>query len=88
MGSSVVTGSATTIARATGASTKFGKIVAALEKKDLPTEFDRSISEFSRLIMKVTLLLVLFVFFANAYMRGNVLESFLFAAALAVGLTP
>jgi Mg2+-importing ATPase len=88
MGSSVVIGSATTIARATGAATKFGKIVDALEKKDLPTEFDRSISEFSRLIMKVTFLLVLFVFFANAYMRGNVFESFLFAAALAVGLTP
>jgi Mg2+-importing ATPase len=40
------------------------------------------------LILQVVLLLVLFVFLVNALIRHNPLESFLFAVALAVGLTP
>ena len=38
--------------------------------------------------MRLTLLLVLFVLLVNALMHKPWLESFLFAVALAVGLTP
>jgi Mg2+-importing ATPase len=38
--------------------------------------------------MQVTFLLVIFVFFINALYKRSVLESLLFAVALAVGLTP
>ncbi len=40
------------------------------------------------LIMRLTFLLVLFVFLINAFFHRPFLESFLFAIALAVGLTP
>jgi Mg2+-importing ATPase len=40
------------------------------------------------LIMRLTILLVLFVLLVNAFMHKPWLESFLFAVALAVGLTP
>jgi Mg2+-importing ATPase len=38
--------------------------------------------------MRMTVLLVLFVILANAFFHRPWLESFLFAVALAVGLTP
>lgn len=88
MGSSAVSGHASVVIRATGAKTKFSRIAEALAGKAERTEFDRGIREFSALIMKITFALVIFIFFTNALLKQNVLESFLFAAALAVGLTP
>ena len=88
MGSSALTGSATLRIEATGERTKYSHIALALLQKDAPTEFDRRLSEFSRLIMKVTFLLVVAVFFVNAFLKHSVFESLLFSIALAVGLTP
>jgi Mg2+-importing ATPase len=65
MGSSVNTGRALLIVKATGKNTKFSHIAETLIKHEEPTEFDRGIKEFSSLIMKLTFVLVLFVFFVN-----------------------
>ncbi len=90
MGTSVATGTGQMLVEQTGKKTKFSKIAESLEAKQRPTEFERSIKDFSYLIMKITFILVIFIFLVNAIMKGsaNILESFLFAAALAVGLTP
>ncbi len=88
LGSNVVTGSARMQVVQTGPQTQFNKIARVVAGGPAKTEFDRSIRDFSMLIMKITFLLVIFIFFINALLKGNVLESFLFAAALAVGLTP
>ena len=88
MGSSVVTGTGLMTVLATGRKTKFSSIAESLTRKEEPTEFDRGIKDFSVLIMKVILILVIFVFFVNAFTKHQLLESFLFAIALAVGLTP
>lgn len=88
MGSSVVTGTGLMTVRNTGRKTKFSSIAETLMRKEEPTEFDRGIKDFSFLIMKVILVLVVFVFFVNAFTKHQLLESFLFAIALAVGLTP
>lgn len=88
MGSSVVTGTGLMSVLATGRKTKFSAIAETLMRKEEPTEFDRGIKDFSMLIMKVILILVIFVFFVNAFTKHQLLESFLFAIALAVGLTP
>ncbi|MEM0244652.1 MAG: magnesium-translocating P-type ATPase [Zestosphaera sp.] len=88
MGTSVVSGTATALVVRTGSLAEYGKIVKRLVKKRGETEFERSLRSFGYMIMQVTFLLVIFVFFINAlYMRG-VLDSLLFAVALAVGLTP
>jgi Mg2+-importing ATPase len=88
MGSGVTTGSAIVRANATGTHTKFSHIAAALSAKEVPTEFDRSIKSFSGLIIKVTFILVTFIFLVNALFRHDFLQSFLFSIALAIGLTP
>ena len=88
MGSSVTTGEATIEVVSTGKNTKFSHIAESLIHKEAPTEFDRSIKDFSYLIMKATFALVIFIFLINTINKHDVLSSFLFAAALAVGLTP
>jgi Mg2+-importing ATPase len=88
MGSSVTTGTGKMKVEATGALTRFGGIAAALNAKDMPTEFDRGIASFSRLVVSVMFVLVIFVFVVHAFAHHGILESLLFAAALAVGLTP
>ena len=88
MGTSVVSGSATALVVKTGSATEYGEIVKRAVEMRPETEFERGMKKFGYLITQVILVLALFAFLANAlYMRG-VLESLLFAVALAVGLTP
>ena len=88
MGTSIVSGTATAAVVKTGGSTEYGKIAKRLVEKEPETEFEKGIKSFGFLIMQVTFLLVIFVFFINALYRRDVLESLLFSVALAVGLTP
>ncbi|MGC8895234.1 MAG: magnesium-translocating P-type ATPase [Candidatus Bathyarchaeia archaeon] len=88
MGTSVVSGTATAVVVKTGSLTEFGKIAKRLVSREPETEFQRGIRSFGYMIMQVTFLLVLFVFFINALYMRSVLDSLLFAVALAVGLTP
>ena len=88
LGTSVVSGTATALVIATGASTAFGDIAARLAARPPETEFERGTRQFGFLIMKTVVFLVLFVFLVNAALRHDTFESLLFALALAVGLTP
>jgi Mg2+-importing ATPase len=88
LGTSVISGSATAIIVKTGKETEFGKIASKLVSGNVETEFDKGINKFGYLIMKVTIFLVLFIFLFNSLLKHNVLESFLFSIAVAVGLTP
>lgn len=88
MGTSVVSGTATAVVAKTGSSTEFGKIAKKLAARVPETEFERGLRKFGYLIMQVTFLLVILVFFVNALYRRGVLESLLFSVALAVGVTP
>jgi len=88
MGTSVISGSATVLVARTGGSTALGQIGGALDANEPPTSFERGIGRFGMLIMRLTVLLVLFVLLVNALFHRPLLESFLFAVALAVGLTP
>jgi Mg2+-importing ATPase len=88
LGSSVVSGTAIAVVRATGASTSFGRIAAALAKRRPQTELERSVHAFGVFIMKTVLSLLLFVFASAAVLKHDALDALLFAIALAVGLTP
>jgi P-type Mg2+ transporter len=88
LGTSVVSGTATVVVVRTGGATEYGEIARKLIARVPETEFDRGLRKFGYLIMEITFLLVIFVFFINALYRRGVLESLLFAVALAVGLTP
>ena len=88
MSSPVVSGCATAVVVKTGMSTEYGKIAERLTARPPETEFERGLKQFSYLISQIIFLLVLFVFFINALFKHGVLDSLLFAVALAVGLTP
>lgn len=88
MGSSVVSGSARVLLERTGSSTALGQIAVSLSHPAPPTAFEMGTRRFGMLIMRLTLLLVLFTLLVNVALHRPLLESFLFAVALAVGLTP
>jgi Mg2+-importing ATPase len=88
MGTHVVSGSAKAVVIRTGKETELGKVSERLKLRPLETEFEHGVRRFGYLLMEVTLVLVIAVFAINVYFKRPVLESFLFALALAVGLTP
>jgi P-type Mg2+ transporter len=88
MGSSVLSGTATMLLCKTGRATELGRVARAVSSARPMTAFDNGIHQFGYLIMRVTLLLVLFVLLVNGIAHRPWLESFLFSIALAVGLTP
>ena len=88
LGTSVVSGTATALVIATGKNTVFGDIAMRLAKRAPETEFERGTRRFGFLIMRTTILLVLFVILISILLHRPFLESLLFAVALAVGLTP
>ena len=88
MGSSVVSGSATVEILRTGSATSLGQIAVSLAESAPPTAFEVGTRRFGMLIMRLTVLLVLFTLLVNVALHRALIESFLFAVALAVGLTP
>ena len=88
MGTSVVSGTARLLVCRTGTATAIGEIARALSLEPPPTAFELGTRRFGMLIMRITVLMVLFVLMVNTLTHKPLLESFLFAIALAVGLTP
>lgn len=88
MGTHVVSGSAKAIVVQTGKGTQFGQVSERLVLRPPETEFERGVRRFGYFLMEVTLVLVLAIFAVNVFLHRPVLDSFLFALALAVGLTP
>ena len=88
LGTSVIAGTATAIVLATGNDTAFVDVAARLSERPPPTEFERGLAGFARLIMRTVIGLVLLVMLAGIAFHRPLLETLLFALALAVGLTP
>ena len=88
MGSSVLSGSAKLHIVRTGAATEMGSIAGRLGQPATLTAFDLGTRRFNALIMRLTMLMVLIVLLMSLLSHKPWAESFLFALALAVGLTP
>jgi Mg2+-importing ATPase len=89
MGSSVMNGSAKLFVCATGLTTQLGQISSTLRRAPPPSALEQGTRQFGMLIVRLTEILVLFVLLINiAVFHRPWMESFLFAVALAVGLTP
>jgi P-type Mg2+ transporter len=87
-GTGIVSGEAKLLVVATGAKTRFGAIAASIQTQEPPTSFEKGVHALGILIFRLTGFLVLLVLLAQTINKGLSLESFLFAVALAVGLTP
>ena len=87
-GTSIVSGTATAEVVQTGARTAFGDIVTRLAARPEETAFDHGLRKFSQLLARTVLFLVLFLIVISVVRHRDMLQSLLFAVALAVGLTP
>jgi Mg2+-importing ATPase len=87
-GTSVRSGMARLRVEKTGAATAHGAIAARLRVPAPETDFARGVRRFGALLLRVMVLVVLAVVAANQLIGRPMLESLLFAVALAVGLTP
>ena len=88
MGTSVISGAGRMLVVHTGAATALGGIAGSLAQRPPATAFERGTQAFGALIMRLTVALVLGVLLINALLGRPLIDSFLFALALAVGLTP
>lgn len=88
LGTSVRSGTATVLVAKTGRDTSFGAIAARLKASATETEFARGIRQFGSLLVRVMVLMVIFVLVVNQVLDRPVIESLLYAVALAVGLSP
>ncbi len=88
MGTNIESGTATAIIVTTGSDTYFGSIGKSLTGKRPETSFDRGVNSVSWLLIRFMVVMVPVVFLINGLSKHNWTEAFLFALALAVGLTP
>jgi Mg2+-importing ATPase len=88
LGTSVESGAATAVVVATGKNTYLGSMAESLQAPQAPTAFDRGITQFTWLMLRFMLVMVPLVFVINGLTKGNWIQAFFFALAVAVGLTP
>ena len=88
LGSSVESGSATAVVICTGDRTYFGALAASIVGQRQLTSFDKGVNKFTWLMICFIAVMVPAVFLINGMSKHNWTEAFLFAMAVAVGLTP
>ena len=88
MGTIVSAGEGLGAVYATGVNTEFGRIAAGLGDRQPETEFQAGLRRFSYLLLWVALTLTALILVTNLLLRRSVIDSVLFALAIAVGITP
>jgi Mg2+-importing ATPase len=88
LGSNVESGTGIALVVITGSETYFGTLATSITGKRQLTSFDKGIASFTWLMIGFMAIMVPLVFLFNGLSKGNWLEAFLFALAVAVGLTP
>jgi len=88
LGTSVRSGTATVLVVNTGRETAFGAVAARLHERAPETEFARGVRQFGYLLVRVMVVMVVFVLAVNHMLDRPIIESLLFAVALAVGISP
>jgi Mg2+-importing ATPase len=88
LGSNVESGTASAVVIYTGDKTYFGSLAASIVGQRQLTSFDKGVNKFTWLMIRFIAVMVPAVFLINGLSKHNWLEAFLFAMAVAVGLTP
>lgn len=88
LGSSVVSGSAKAVVLETGANTQMGKLGSKLTEARPPTSFDIGVNKVTWVLIRFMLTMVPLVLLINGFTKGDWVDAFFFAVAIAVGLTP
>jgi Mg2+-importing ATPase len=88
MGTVVKTGTGRAVVVRTGPATEFGRIAERLGEAHPETSFQRGLRDFSKLLVRVTAVLVVGIFIVNLATGRPFIDAVLFSLAIAVGLTP
>ncbi len=88
MGTVVSAGEGTGLVYATGVDAQFGRIAAGLGERQPETDFQAGLRRFSYLLLWVAMTLTVLILITNLLLRRPVIDSVLFALAIAVGITP
>ena len=88
LGTSVESGSASAVVVETGRKTYLGSMASAITQGPPPTRFDRGVTNFTWLMLYFMGVMVPAVFLINGFAKHDWGQAFLFALAVAVGLTP
>ncbi|HEU0239957.1 MAG TPA: magnesium-translocating P-type ATPase [Micromonosporaceae bacterium] len=88
MGTVVAGGTARGVVVATGARSEFGQVAAGLATRRTETEFQIGLRRFAMLLVWVAASLCAAILVINVVLRRPLLDSVLFALAIAVGITP
>ena len=88
LGSNVESGSATAVVIDTGDRSYFGSLAVSIVGERQLTSFDKGVNQFTWLMICFIAVMVPAVFLINGLSKQDWLEAFLFAMAVAVGLTP
>lgn len=88
LGSNIESGTAAAVVVLTGSDTYFGSLANSITGQRQMTSFDKGINSFTWLMITFMLVMVPLVFLFNGLSKGNWIDAFLFALAVAVGLTP
>ncbi len=87
-GTTIASGTAEGIVISTGNKTVLGKTAHYLAEEETHGDFHRGIIKFSNFLLKIVLIATIIVFAVNTFLEKEIITSFLFAIALAVGITP
>lgn len=87
-GTNVASGFGQFLVTAIGLETEFGQIAQKISRPETENAFEKGLKSFGFLIIRVIAFIVAIIFLINAIMKKGVLDSFLFALAVAVGVTP
>lgn len=87
-GTTVVTGTGKAAIFATGMATQLGHIAQSLKNPVSPDSFSQGLGRLATTISRLVIIFTITIFLLNYLLKGDVVQSFTFAIAMAVGLTP
>lgn len=87
-GTHAVSGFGYFVATNTGGQTEYGQLAQTMTEAETPNAFENGVKNFGFLIIKVIIVIVLLIFLISALEQRNIIDSFIFALAVAVGVTP
>ena len=88
MGTHVVSGTGRAVVMRTGRDTAFAGVAAQVGARPAATGFQRGLTRFGLLLVRIMVVLLAAIFAANLVLGRPIIDSLLFSLALAVGLTP
>lgn len=88
MGTNVISGSSVAIVIAVGGETYFGQMASMLSAEKPKSNFEKGIDSISKLLLRITLIMVPIIFAIIAFTEHDIFGAFIFSISIAVGLTP